>query len=72
LGLPVIWSCRDDWFNKTVNKYIEVAIEGKTHKVNLEENRFIYFDVNHYNFIVWKDGEDLYNRLYNRIRATIL
>jgi nucleoside 2-deoxyribosyltransferase len=32
----------------------------------------VHFDVNHYNFIVWKDGEELYRRLKDRIRATII
>ena len=32
----------------------------------------IHFDVNHYNFIVWETGEDLYEKLKNRIQATIL
>jgi len=31
-----------------------------------------HFDVNHYNFIVWESGEDLYQKLINRIRATII
>jgi len=32
----------------------------------------IHFDVNHYNFIVWEAGEELYEKLKNRIQATIL
>lgn len=32
----------------------------------------VHFDINHYNFIVWKDGDDLYKKLKNRILATIL
>jgi len=31
-----------------------------------------HFDVNHYNFIVWEKGEDLYYKLINRIKATII
>lgn len=31
-----------------------------------------HFDVNHYNFIVWENGEDLYQKMVNRIKATIL
>lgn len=30
-----------------------------------------HFDVNHNNFIIWRDGEQLYERLKNRILATI-
>lgn len=31
-----------------------------------------HFDTNHYNHIVWEDEDDLYIKLYNRIRATIV
>jgi len=31
----------------------------------------IHFDVNHQNYILWKDGEDLYKKLRKRISATI-
>lgn len=55
LGLPVIWTCREDWFNPAG----DVA-------------RKIHFDVDHYNFIVWKDGADLKQKLINRIRATVI
>ncbi|RII30186.1 MAG: hypothetical protein CXR30_07640 [Geobacter sp.] len=55
LGLPVIWSCREDWFNPVK-----------------DSSRRIHFDIDHYNFIVWKDGEDLKEKLRNRIRATII
>ena len=55
LGLPVIWSCREDWFNPPG-----------------DASRKIHFDVDHYNFIVWKDGEDLKQKLINRIRATVI
>lgn len=30
-----------------------------------------HFDVNHNNFIIWNDGEELYKKLVNRIKATI-
>jgi len=55
LGLPVIWTCREDWFNPAG-----------------DAARKIHFDVDHYNFIVWKDGEDLKQKLINRIRATVI
>lgn len=55
LGLPVIWTCREDWFNPPG-----------------DETRKIHFDIDHYNFIVWKDGEDLKQKLINRIRATVI
>lgn len=31
----------------------------------------VHFDVNHKNFILWNNGEELYERLRNRISATI-
>lgn len=31
-----------------------------------------HFDTNHYNHIVWDNEDDLYIKLYNRIRATIV
>lgn len=30
-----------------------------------------HFDVNHYNFVVWETGDELYSKLLNRIKATI-
>jgi nucleoside 2-deoxyribosyltransferase len=35
-------------------------------------NEDLHFDTRQYNHIVWKDEDDLYNQLYNRIRATIV
>ncbi len=72
LGLPVIWTCHEDWFNKIVDKEVEVSVKGTMGKGLIKEERFTHFDVNHYNFIVWKDGKDLYEKLRNRIMATIL
>ncbi len=73
LGLPVIWTCREDWFKTTVDVEISAqSLDGTAIKVLHKEKRFTHFDLEHYNFIIWKDGEDLYNRLYNRIRATIV
>lgn len=31
----------------------------------------IHFDVDHYNFIKWKDGEELGRKLTDRIRSTM-
>jgi len=71
-GLPVIWTCHDDWFNKTVDREVDVTIEGTVKRGFVKEERVTHFDINHYNFIVWKDGKDLYEKLKNRILATIL
>lgn len=56
-GLEVIRTCKNEWFNG-------VDEHG-------EKNR-LHFDINHYNFILWDDVEDLKNKLVNRIKATIL
>lgn len=71
LGLPVIWTCHKDWFNIVVKKEVEVKIDGEIKKVIIDEERFTHFDINHYNFIVWENGEELYEKLKNRIMATI-
>jgi nucleoside 2-deoxyribosyltransferase len=47
LGIPVIWTCREDEL-------------GKTH-----------FDTRQYNHVVWKDEQDLFEKLKRRIEATI-
>ena len=49
LGLPVIWTCREDAGDMISNN----------------------FDVRQYNHIVWKDHDDLKERLLRRIQATI-
>ncbi|MCD6181520.1 MAG: TFIIB-type zinc ribbon-containing protein [Candidatus Cloacimonetes bacterium] len=71
LNIPVIYTCREDWFNTYILQEIKVkdgekeVIEKKVMKSE------IHFDVNHQNFILWKDGDDLKEKLINRINATI-
>jgi hypothetical protein len=48
LGIPVIWTCRQDDF---------------------DESR--QFDTEHYNHILWQDGDDLRRKLGNRVRGSI-
>lgn len=73
LGLPVIWTCRKDWFKNNISNQVEaLTTEGEKVIIIQEENRNIHFDLEHYNFIIWENGEDLYDKLYNRIRATIV
>ena len=71
LGLDVIMTCHEDWFKKD----IEVKRKGKINELEQEvivtDSREIHFDINHYNFIVWKNGDDLYKLLKERIEATI-
>lgn len=56
LGKPVIYTCKQAYFEKRKKRNGDV----------------IHFDVNHKNFILWKDGKDLYSKLRNRISASIL
>ena len=60
LGIPVIFTCRKDWFDG------EKDAEGRTVKEK------IHFDINHQNIIVWKTEDDLKKRIVDHIRATIL
>ena len=48
--------------------------DSKGNEKELEINKYsqIHFDVNHLNFIVWKDGDDLFHKLLDRIKATIV
>jgi len=41
------------------------------HTCQEDQLKNVHFDVNHRNIIKWSDGEDLYNKLLNRIKATI-
>ena len=72
LHIPVIYSCREDWFNQFVKQSIKIKDSKGIEKVK-KFNIFsqIHFDVNHHNFIVWKNEKDLYDQLLKRIKATI-
>ncbi|SED15147.1 hypothetical protein [Paenibacillus sp. GP183] len=73
MGLPVIWTCQEEWFNKVVDKQIEAkTIDGQLISVIIQDERKVHFDIDHYNFIVWKDEVDLFEKLQNRIKATIV
>ncbi len=56
LGIPVIKTCRKDWF------------DGKTKK---KKNK-LHFDIEHDNLILWESQGDLARKLEAKIRATIL
>lgn len=60
LGIPVIFTCRKDWFDG------EKAADGKIVKEK------IHFDINHQSIIVWETKDYLKKRIIDRIRATIL
>lgn len=58
LNKPVIWTCKEDWFNNEVNVVRDASVDGQIREVEIIEARKVHFDINHYNFIVWKDGEE--------------
>jgi len=73
LNIPVIYTCREDWWDKEVEKKVEAELEvGKKESVKITEKRKVHFDLNHKNFIKWRDGNELYEKLLNRIKATIV
>lgn len=71
LNKKVIWTCNEDWFNNEVLISQEALVDGDWKQAKIKEVRNVHFDVNHYNFIVWQDGEELREKLKNRILATI-
>ena len=72
LNIPVIYTCRENWFNQFVKQSIKIKdSKGKVEDKKLNIFSQIHFDVNHHNFLVWKDEDDLYEQLVKRIKATI-
>jgi nucleoside 2-deoxyribosyltransferase len=74
LNLPVIYTCREDWFDGIVEQAVDVydAVNNVCAKQKLRLKQSVHFDIRQYNCIVWKDGTDLYKQLKNRIEAIIL
>ncbi len=70
-GIPVVWTCREDWFDNQAIVEKEALVDGEKKVVSINDEGHVHFDVNHYKFIVWRDGEDLHRKLVNRIEATI-
>lgn len=60
LDIPVILTCRKDWF------------EGEYGPDGIVIKEKVHFDVNHLNIIVWNNPQELKEKLVNRIKATIL
>lgn len=71
LGIPVIWTCKEEYFNQM----IKLNKSGLTFSTEDNQDMLvksqIHFDISHFNFIVWSNHSDLYNKLKNRIEATI-
>ena len=59
LGIPVIFTCKKDWF------------EGEQAENGIWIKEKIHFDINHQNIIVWETVDELKERLINRIMCTI-
>lgn len=57
-GCEVLRLCKKSWFE-------ELGENG-------EKKNDLHFDINHYNFIIWENHEDLEKKLINRINARIL
>ncbi len=72
LGIPVIWTCQRDWFEGVVEKNVIAVVDGEEEEMIIKEKSFPHFDIRQYNFIVWDNGHDLYEKLKNRILATIV
>lgn len=58
LGLPVIKTCKKEWFDKKND--------------NGNRVKKLHFDIEHDNLILWVDSDDFAKKLEARIRATIL
>ena len=72
LGIPVIFTCRKDWFNAIREEETTIITVSGDSYIGMRSFKAIpHFDVDHYNFIVWSDHDDLKSKLADRISATI-
>jgi nucleoside 2-deoxyribosyltransferase len=71
LGIPVIWSCRKNWFNTEVQTRTLVTVNGLDIEAEVKENRRTHFDVEHFPFLIWENAAELHKKLKNQIQATI-
>lgn len=71
LGIPVIWTCKDENIiegEEGYGKFIDK--EGKERfKKHID---LLSFDTRQYPHILWKNEEDLYKQVVNRLKAKIL
>jgi nucleoside 2-deoxyribosyltransferase len=72
LGKEVIYTCREDWFDKEIEEDVEINSDSQKVKGTLLKKRKVHFDLEHRNFIIWKTGDELYQKLKARIGATIV
>ena len=66
-GLPVIFTCKEDWFKKSALLKVQHSKEDEKDY----QTSTIHFDIDHMNILKWKDGEDFKKQLIDRIRYTI-
>jgi nucleoside 2-deoxyribosyltransferase len=73
LNIPVIYTCNNSWFHANHSTTITVPINSSSQSVEVKANfgTQIHFDLLQQNFILWENGEDLKEKLINRINATI-
>jgi nucleoside 2-deoxyribosyltransferase len=73
LNIPVIYTCNNSWFNANHSTTITVPIDSSSQSVEVEASfgTQIHFDLLQQNFLLWENGEDLKEKLINRINATI-
>lgn len=67
LGIPVIWCCNSSW--KTLKVDLCADSDQIERQAPCRWTDMLAFDTRQYNFIFWKDFEDLRIRLRDRIRA---
>lgn len=67
LGVPVIWCCNDSW--ETLRIDLHANSDQIAQQTSCRWTNMLAFDTRQYNFIFWKDFEDLRSRLRDRIRA---
>ena len=71
LGIPVIWTCKDENIIEGEEGYGKfIDNEGKERfKKHID---LLSFDTRQYPHILWKNEEDLYKQVVNRLKAKIL
>ncbi|MDP8202375.1 MAG: hypothetical protein P9M11_09605 [Candidatus Tenebribacter burtonii] len=72
LKIEVIYTCKKDWWDKVIKKRVKAELKNKTIEfVKIKEERKVHFDLNHKSFILWKNGDELYKQLLDKINSTI-
>jgi len=71
LGIPVIWTCKDSDIPKGEIGYGEFTDEKEIKRFKKHID-LLSFDTRQYPHIIWKDKEDLYKQVVNRLKAKIL